>query len=407
MAKRKTINERFSGALAFMQHDAASGIVLLGAAFVGVVLQNSPASWLYDALLNTPLTVRVGALTIDKPLLVWINDGLMAVFFLLVGLEIKRELLLGELSTRKQASLPVIAALGGMIIPALIYSTINWTDDTALHGWAIPAATDIAFAVGVLALLGPRVPTSLKVFLLALAIIDDLGAIIIIAFFYTSHLSLAALGLAALGVAALAALNNRGVTHVAPYTLIGLFIWLCVLESGVHATLSGVVTALAIPLAPARGETQGTLVRLEESLHPWVAFGVLPLFAFANAGVPLAGMTLEKVLSAIPMGIALGLFLGKPIGIFGFAFAAIGLRLAGKPEGATWPQLFGVAILGGIGFTMSLFIGMLAFVDVERAAEIRIGVLLGSIVSACVGYMVLSRVTPSVVSVRPSAAGHR
>ncbi len=331
----------------------------------------------------------------------------MAVFFFLVGMEIKRELKVGELSTTKQASLPVIAALGGMIVPALIYSTINWTDDIALHGWAIPAATDIAFAVGVLALLGPRVPTSLKVFLLALAIIDDLGAIIIIAFFYTSHLSFAALGLAAVGVAALAILNTRGVTHTAPYVLVGIFIWLCVLESGVHATLSGVVTALAIPLTIPNGETQSPLVKLEESLHPWVTFGVLPLFAFGNAGVSLAGMTLDKVLSAIPMGIAFGLFIGKPIGIFSFSLAAIGLKLAGKPEGATWAQLFGVAILGGIGFTMSLFIGMLAFVDADRAAEIRIGVLLGSIMSATVGYLVLSRVTPAVVSVKPSAAGHR
>jgi Na+:H+ antiporter, NhaA family len=404
---KKTINQRFSGALAFMRHDAASGIVLLGAAFLALILQNSPASWLYDGLLETPVTIGVGAILIDKPLLLWINDGLMAIFFFLVGLEIKRELMVGELSTRKQASLPVIAALGGMIVPALIYSTINWTDDIALHGWAIPAATDIAFAVGVLALLGPRVPTSLKVFLLALAIIDDLGAIVIIAFFYTSDLSLAALGLAAVGVALLAILNLRGVTHVAPYLLVGVFIWLCVLKSGVHATLSGVVTALAIPLTIPQGETQSPLVKLEEALHPWVTFGVLPLFAFGNAGVTLAGMTLEKVVSAIPMGIALGLFIGKPIGIFSFSLGAIGLKLAGKPEGATWAQLFGVAILGGIGFTMSLFIGMLAFVDTERAAEIRIGVLLGSIMSATVGYLVLSRVTPAVVSVVPTAPARR
>jgi NhaA family Na+:H+ antiporter len=403
----KTINQRFNGALNFMRHDAASSIVLLGAAFLALILQNSPASWLYDGLLDTPVNVRIGALMIDKPLLLWINDGLMAIFFFLVGLEIKRELMVGELSTRKQATLPVIAALGGMIVPALIYSSINWTDDIALHGWAIPAATDIAFAVGVLALLGPRVPTSLKVFLLALAIIDDLGAIIIIAFFYTSDLSLAALGLAGIGVAALAVLNMRGVTHTAPYVLVGVFIWLCVLKSGVHATLSGVVTALAVPLTVPKGETQSPLVKLEEALHPWVAFGVLPLFAFGNAGVSLAGMTMEKVVSEIPMGIALGLFIGKPIGIFSFSLAAIAMKLAEKPDGATWAQHFGVAILGGIGFTMSLFIGMLAFVDTERAAEIRIGVLLGSILSATVGYLVLSRVTPAVVSVKPTATGYR
>jgi len=406
-ASRKPINQRFGGALNFMQHDAASGIVLLGAAFLALVLQNSPVSWLYDGLLGTPVTIGVGAIVVDKPLLLWINDGLMAIFFFLVGLEIKRELMVGELSTAKQAALPVIAAVGGMLVPALIYSWINWTDDVALHGWAIPAATDIAFAVGVLALLGPRVPTALKVFLLALAIMDDLGAIIIIAFFYTAHLSLEALALAGLGIAMLTVLNFRGVTRIAPYALVGVFIWLCVLKSGVHATLAGVATALAVPLTIPAGETQSPLVKLEESLHPWVAFGVLPLFAFGNAGVSLAGMTLEKVFSPIPMGIALGLFLGKPIGIMGFSLAAIGLKLAGKPVGSTWPQMFGISILAGIGFTMSLFIGMLAFVDAERAAEIRIGVLLGSITSAIVGYLILRRVTPAVVSAKPSAPGHR
>ena len=401
MAARKTINQRFSGALAFMRHDAASGIVLLGAAVLALILQNSPLSFLYDSLLGTPVTIGVGAVIIDKALLLWINDGLMAIFFFLVGLEIKRELMVGELSTTKQAALPVIAAVGGMLVPALIYSWINWTDDVALHGWAIPAATDIAFAVGVLALLGPRVPTALKVFLLALAIIDDLGAIIIIAFFYTAHLSLEALALAGIGIVMLAILNFRGVTRIAPYILVGVFIWICVLKSGVHATLAGVATALAVPLTIPRGETQSPLVKLEESLHPWVAFGVLPLFAFGNAGVSLAGITIQDVVSPIPMGIALGLFLGKPIGIMGFSIVAIGLKLAGKPEGSTWSQMLGVAFLGGIGFTMSLFIGMLAFVDAERAAEIRIGVLLGSIMSAIVGYLILSRVTPSVVSVVP------
>jgi NhaA family Na+:H+ antiporter len=403
MAARKTINQRFAGALAFMKHDAASGVILLGAALLALILQNSPASWLYDGLLHTPVTVGVGKVMIDKPLLLWINDGLMAIFFFLVGLEIKRELMVGELSSARQAALPVIAAVGGMVVPALIYSFINWQDDVALHGWAIPAATDIAFAVGILALLGPRVPTALKVFLLALAIIDDLGAIIIIAFFYTDHLTVGALVLAGIGILVLAGFNMRGVTNVSAYALVGVFIWVCVLKSGVHATLAGVVTALAIPLTIPKGQTQSPLVRLEESLHPWVTFGVLPLFAFANAGVSLAGMTLEHVFSEIPMGIALGLFLGKPIGIFGFAFIAIALGTASKPDGSTWPQIFGVSILGGIGFTMSLFIGMLAFVDAERAAEIRIGVLLGSILSATVGYMVLRMVTPAVVSVKPKA----
>jgi NhaA family Na+:H+ antiporter len=393
----KKQNRKFEGALAFVKHEAFAPVILLVAAVLALLLQNSPLSWLYDALLHTPVTVGVGALMIDKPLLLWINDGLMALFFFLVGLEIKRELVVGELSKAKQAALPVIAAVGGMLVPALIYVLINWTDEIALNGWAIPAATDIAFAVGVLALLGSRVPPTLKVFLLAVAIIDDLGAIIIIAFFYTAHLSAAALALAGLGVAILVMLNLRGVTRVAPYALVGLFIWICVLKSGVHATLAGVVTALAIPLVPAPGDQRSMLVKLEENLHPWVNYGVLPIFAFANAGVSLTGMSIEKLFGPIPMGIALGLFLGKPIGIMSFSFAAIGAGLAGKPEGSNWSQLLGVAWLGGIGFTMSLFIGMLAFVDAERAADIRIGVLLGSISSAIVGYLLLRRATTPVV----------
>jgi len=395
MATKRPSNQGLAGALAYFQHEAAGGIVLLAAAVLALVLQNSAASHLYDALIETPVSFRVGAFEIGKPLLHWINDGLMAIFFFLVGLEIKRELLVGELSTRQQAALPLIAAAGGMAVPALIYAAINRGDPIALNGWAIPAATDIAFAVGVLALLGPRIPASLKVFLLALAIIDDLGAILIIAVFYTSELSLLALALAAVGIAGLAVLNRKGVTGVASYALVGLFIWVCVLESGVHATLSGVVTALAIPLAPGPGEKHGMLERLEESLHPWVTFGVLPAFAFANAGVSLAGLTLAKLAGGIPLGIALGLFLGKPIGIFGCSYAAIELKLAGKPDGATWPQLLGVAVLGGIGFTMSLFIGMLAFPGPEHAADIRIGVLLGSLASALAGYLVLRRVTPA------------
>lgn len=399
----KKQNRRFEGALRFVKHEAFAPVILLVAACLAFVFQNSPLSWLYDSLLHTPVTVGIGALMIDKPLLLWINDGLMALFFFLVGLEIKRELVVGELSKAKHAALPFIAAVGGMAIPALIYILLNWEDPIALNGWAIPAATDIAFAVGVLALLGPRVPPALKVFLLALAIIDDLGAIIIIAFFYTANLSTAALGLAAIGVVALIMLNLRGVTRIAPYALVGIFIWVCVLKSGVHATLAGVVTALAIPLMPAPGDQRSLLVKLEENLHPWVNYGVLPIFAFANAGVSLAGMSVDKVLGPIPMGIALGLFLGKPIGIVGFSYAAIRSGLAGKPEGSNWMQMLGVAWLGGIGFTMSLFIGMLAFVDAERAADIRIGVLLGSIASAIVGYMLLKRAATPVVQERTVA----
>jgi NhaA family Na+:H+ antiporter len=393
MVSKKPNGARVSGVKAFFEHEAAGGIVLLAAALVGLVLMNSPLGGAYDALLHTKVPLGIGAFAVNESLLHIINDGLMAIFFFLVGLEIKRELVVGELSTAKQASLPVIAALGGMLVPALIYAVINWGDPVALRGWAIPAATDIAFAVGVLALLGPRIPAPLKIFLLALAIIDDLGAILIIAFFYTSDLSWAALGLAGVGLAVLALLNHRGVTAIWPYVLIGLLIWACVLESGVHATLAGVATALAVPLAPAPGHSESTLERLELALGPWVRFGVLPLFAFANAGVSLAGITVAQVTSAIPMGIALGLLIGKPVGIFAFSLAAISAKLATKPEGSTWPQIFGVAILGGIGFTMSLFIGMLAFTDAERAAEIRIGVLLGSLASALAGYLVLRAVT--------------
>ncbi|MTD94912.1 Na+/H+ antiporter NhaA [Hyphomicrobium sp. xq] len=386
---------------AFFDHEAAGGIVLVIAAVLGLVLMNSPASSLYEALLETHVPVGLAPFALDKSVLHWINDGLMAIFFFLVGLEIKRELVVGELSTVKQASLPAIAALGGMLVPALIYAAINWGDPVALRGWAIPAATDIAFAIGVLALLGDRIPTPLKIFLLALAIIDDLGAIVVIAVFYTASLSWIALALAALGIAALALINHRGVTAIWPYLLIGLFIWVCVMESGVHATLAGVATALAVPLTPAPGHTESTLERLELAIGPWVRFGVLPVFALANAGVPLAGTTAAHVVGAIPMGIILGLLIGKPVGIFAFSFAAIRAGLATKPDGATWPQIFGVAILGGIGFTMSLFIGMLAFTDVERAAEIRIGVLLGSLASAFAGYVFLSCVTPASAPPKP------
>jgi NhaA family Na+:H+ antiporter len=403
MAEKKPLRARISGVKAFFEHEAAGGIVLLAAAMLGLILMNSPASRLYEDMLETHVPIGLAPFALDKSLLHWINDGLMAIFFFLVGLEIKRELVVGELSTPRQAALPVIAALGGMIVPALIYAALNWNDPIALRGWAIPAATDIAFAVGVLALLGDRIPAPLKIFLLALAIIDDLGAIIIIALFYTASLSLMALGLAAVGIAALVLLNHRGVTAIWPYLLIGLFIWVCVLESGVHATLAGVATALAVPLAPAPGESEGTLERLELAIGPWVRFAVLPLFAFANAGVSLAGITLAHVTSAIPMGIALGLLIGKPVGIFTFSLAAIRMRLAAPPEGATWAQIFGVAVLGGIGFTMSLFIGMLAFSDVTRAAEIRIGVLLGSLASALAGYLVLRAVTRPARQTPPSS----
>ncbi len=389
----KTINQRFSGALAFIHHEAAGGIILLIAAIFALILANSPLHAVYEHLLEMPMAVGVGAFTLDKHLLHWINDGLMAIFFFLVGLEIKRELLVGELSTRKQATLPMIGAVGGMLVPALIYTWFNWHDTIALKGWAIPAATDIAFAVGVLALLGDRVPNSARVFLLALAIIDDLGAIIIIAVFYTANLSLFALSLAAVGIAVLAILNRGGVMKLWPYALVGAFIWVCVLKSGVHATLAGVVTALAVPASVPAGSEHSPLVRAQEALHPFVTYFVLPVFAFANAGVSLAGITFDKVVASIPIGIALGLFLGKPIGIFLFSRVAIAAGIADRPDGTSWAQLFGVAILGGIGFTMSLFIGTLAFSDPLFAAEVRIGVLVGSLLSAIAGYQLLRRLS--------------
>jgi NhaA family Na+:H+ antiporter len=383
------VKDKLKGALAFIHHEAAGGIILLAAAVLALVLANSPLAGLYDRFLETPVTVRVGALNLDKPLLLWINDGLMAIFFFLVGLEIKRELIVGELSSVDRALLPAIAAVGGMAVPALVYVALNWTDPVALKGWAIPAATDIAFAVGVLALLGSRAPASLKIFLLALAIIDDLGAIIIIAVFYTADLSVTSLQLATVGILGLIALNLRGVTRIAPYALVGLFIWVCVLKSGVHATLAGVIVALAIPLRVYGATPYSPLEQVEEHLHPWVAFGVLPLFAFANAGVSLKGLTIAALAAPIPLGIALGLFIGKQVGIFGATWLAVRSGLCRGLDDATWPQIYGVAMLGGIGFTMSLFIGLLAFPEPQYAAAIRIGVLVGSLASAITGYILL------------------
>ncbi len=377
------------GAQAFFEHQAAGGIVLMMAAALALMLDNSPLAYTYDQLLSTPVVIQVGALLIDKPLLLWINDGLMAIFFFLVGLEIKREFLEGRLSNRRQAGLPVFAAIGGMLVPALFYVALNLDDPTAIRGWAIPAATDIAFALGVLALLGPRVPVALKVFLLALAIIDDLGAIIIIAVFYTSNLAPSVLAIAAAGVAVLALLNYRGVTRLSPYLVVGLVIWVCVLKSGVHATLAGVVIALFIPLRAKNEDGHAPLKQAEHGLAPWVAFGVMPVFAFANAGVALHGLAPADLLAGIPLGIAAGLFLGKQLGIMSFVWIGIKLGLARLPDGVTWLQIYGASLLAGIGFTMSLFIGTLAFSGPEHAAAVRIGVLTGSVLSALVGYAVL------------------
>ena len=381
--------EKKKGLTGLLRHEAAGGALMLLAAILAIALNNSPLEWLDDALLKTPVSIRVGALVLDKSLLHWINDGLMAIFFFLVGLEIKKELVNGALSSFDRAVLPAIGALGGMIVPALIFVGFNFGDPSALRGWAISAATDIAFAVAVLTMLGPRVPASLKVFLLTLAILDDLGAIVIIALFYTSKLSMMSLALAVIGCAILTVLNRRGVTRLAPYLLTGVFVWVCVLKSGVHATLTGVLVAMAIPLRSNDPAHPSLLEELEESLHPWVTFGVLPLFAFANAGVSLAGVTFAKIVDPIPFGIAFGLFFGKSLGITGAVWFAVKSGMARLPDAATWTQLFAVAILGGIGFTMSLFIGMLAFPEPQYATPLRVGVLAGSLVSAVFGYCLL------------------
>jgi NhaA family Na+:H+ antiporter len=374
----------------FLKLESASGIILVGAAAVALALSNSPLAGLYALLIETPLEIRLGSLEIAKPLLLWINDGLMAIFFLLVGLEIKREVLDGQLSSLGQIALPGIAAIGGMAVPALIYVFFNFNNPGALGGWAIPAATDIAFALGVLAILGSRVPLSLKLFLLTLAIIDDLGAIVIIAVFYSGKLSLLSLGLAGAAVAVLIAMNLLGVKRLAAYIVVGVILWICVLKSGVHATLAGVVLAFTIPMRTKEGEPC-PLRDLEHTLHPWVAFIIMPVFAFANAGVSLKGMTLSGLFGPIPAGVALGLFIGKQLGVFGFAWAAIRFGLASLPEGATWRSLYGTAVLCGIGFTMSLFISTLAFdySMYDAAVSARLGILAGSFASAIAGFLIL------------------
>ncbi len=367
----------------FLALESAGGILLACAAALAMAFANSPLDAVYGGFLDPPVEVRVGAFEIAKPLLLWINDGLMAVFFFLVGLELKREVLEGELSSPAQVLLPALAAAGGMVVPAAIYAGINWGDAATLRGWAIPAATDIAFALGVLSLLGGRVPAGLKVFLLTLAILDDVGAIVIIALFYTADLSGTSLAVAALALAGLFAMRRCGVERAAPYLLVGLVLWASVLKSGVHATLAGVALAFFIPRQAAR--------RLEHDLHPAVAYAILPLFAFANAGISLHGVSLESFLAPVPLGIAAGLVAGKTLGVFALSFLAIRLGWAQMPAGANWLSLLGIALLCGIGFTMSLFIAGLAFEGMagEYALQTRLGILAGSLVAALGGYAIL------------------
>jgi len=374
------VARRVSSALrAFLESEAAGGLVLIAAAAIALALANSMLAPTYFGLLEA----KLGPLSV----LHWINDGLMALFFLLVGLEMKRELVDGQLATWPDRILPGIAAASGMAVPAIIYVALN-RGSGALHGWAIPAATDIAFALGMLALLGRRVPASLKLFLLAVAIIDDLGAVLISAVFYTAKLSVPWLAGAAILMVALWALNRARVLRLWPYLLLGLGLWFCVLRSGVHPTMAGVVLALMIPLRA--DEDHSPLHRVEHTLSPWVGFGIVPLFGLANAGVSLGGFSLATLASPIPLGIAAGLFVGKQLGIFGAVWAAIRLRLAPAPAGASLAQVYGVAVLCGVGFTMSLFIGLLAFPSVEAQGEVKVGVLLGSLLSAIFGLLVLA-----------------
>jgi NhaA family Na+:H+ antiporter len=374
----------------FVQHESAAGLLLMATALLAMWVANSAWSAHYLALLQVPVTVQVAELGIHKPLLLWINDGLMAIFFLLVGLELKREWMVGELADKSQVVLPAFAALGGMAMPALLYVAINAHDASALSGWAIPAATDIAFALGILSLLGSRVPLSLKVFLTSLAIFDDVGAIVIIALFYTADLSLQALAVAAVAVLLLAVLNRQRVMPTTPYLLVGLVLWVAMLKSGVHATLAGVLIALFIPMQQPSNPNESPLRRLEHSLHPWVAYMVLPIFAFANAGLNLRDLDTPQLLHHVTLGVAAGLFVGKQLGVMLCCWVAIRLGWASLPKGATWLSLYGIAVLTGVGFTMSLFIGGLAFVG-ETPFDERLGIVLGSLLSGAVGYGVLKR----------------
>jgi len=375
----------------FLKLESASGILLIGAMALAMIMNNTALDGLYQAIIKTPIAVQVGALVIDKPLLLWINDGLMALFFFTVGLELKREILEGELSHVSQVALPLAGALGGMLMPALIYAAMTRHDPVLLSGWAIPAATDIAFALGILMLLGKRVPNSLKIFLITLAVFDDIGAIIIIAIFYTHDLSYVSLIVAACSILVLIMMNLLHVTRISAYAIVGLVLWVSVLKSGVHATLATVIMAFTIPLRTRTPAQRSPLHQLENDLHPMVAYFVLPVFAFANAGVNLDKLTVESLTHPVPVGIALGLFLGKQLGVFGFAWLAIKTGIARKAENVSWLSLYGVALLCGIGFTMSLFIGTLAFSpgDLPKQIDERLGILLGSLFSAVAGYFLL------------------
>ena len=390
----------------FFKMESSGGILLMISTVLAVIVANTPLVSYYEIFINTPVHVRVGALEIAKPLLLWINDGLMAIFFLLVGLELKREVLQGELSNMRKVMLPALGAIGGMLFPAAIYVVFNYNDPVALKGWAIPAATDIAFALGILALLGTRVPVSLKIFLTSLAIFDDIGAILIIALFYTAKISFISLAIAALCILVLYLLNRFGREERSLYFAVGIIMWVALLKSGVHATLAGVLLAMFIPMQSRKNKNISPLKELEHDLHALVAFAILPIFAFTNAGINLHGIGTEQLLHGVPIGITLGLFLGKQIGIFGFCWLAIKLKLADMPTDVSWLSLYGVTILCGVGFTMSLFIGSLAFEETgtNLLFDERIGIILGSILSGVLGYFVLRRSIKSGSERRPEVS---
>lgn len=384
----------------FFRLEAAGGIMLIGAAVLALIAANSPLEHAYEAFQTMPVQIRIGAFEIAKPLLLWINDGLMAIFFLLVALEIKREMLSGQLAGRDRLILPLVCATAGVVVPALLFTALNRGDAGAMRGWAVPAATDIAFALGVLALLGSRVPTGMKLLLSTIAVVDDLIAILIIALFYSHGLSLTALAWAGAALAAMLLLNRRKVRALTPYLLLGVVLWVCVLKSGVHATLAGVATGLMIPHVDPKNAIDdeiehSPLEHLEHALHPWVAYGILPLFAFANAGLVLGGLQLADAMEALPLGIVLGLVIGKPVGIAGAALLLRAAGLARFPDGAGFAAMLGLGFMSGIGFTMSLFIASLAYAERALYDAAVLGILGASVISALIGYVWLRLTLPA------------
>ena len=387
----------------FLKQESAGGIFLIVAAALALVIANSPFAASYFGTLQTNLNLSFGDFVLDKALILWINDGLMAIFFFLIGLEVKREVIDGQLSSWNQASLPLAAAIGGMAIPALIYVGFNLNSPESIGGWAIPAATDIAFALGILSLLGPRVPVAIKALLLAIAVIDDIGAILVIALFYSGEIKLDMLAGAGAMLALMFVIGRLRIGSAIPYVLLTVIMWVFVLKSGVHATLAGVTAAMMVPTVARDGSYFAE--RLEHEMHPWVAFVIIPIFGFANAGVSLSGLTPADLLAPLPLGIALGLLVGKQLGIVGFAWLAVKTGLAKLPEGVSWAKVHGLSLLAGIGFTMSLFIGNLAFTDPAQIDAVKIGVLSGSLIAAIAGFLLLRTILPQEAAVPKTDGG--